>query len=374
MELQLRNRNISNSGPATSVSPSSFVQQGTVDWPTLARVIVQASGPVLKRLAGAGVESWTAALAQVVIGTFQLSPRGEAHLNEALGKLKSFGSAGELMYFGFGVTHIVRTLAESREGMATIAICAAVAEVHGREMSPMIIQEYAQLYNADATGNMMPSYRQWEALVRSCSGVLAQSTFGIVVEFFKRFHPRKDEPDSSCGEPKQVAHALEGLAKISSGLMKSMVLKGNSECAFLAAIAHWLLDIRVVIQDTSGDIVFPRTGADIDSYQLMIIYLEDMETSESVTRAGGAYYIENFDDVIAESRGYGYLGGRVDWATALRDTFGSYATNLLQAPKILGALVGGAAKIYSLGGNGTSTSKLFRLQSSLKRFGPEVSG
>ena len=57
--------------------------------------------------------------------------------------------------------------------MAMVAICAAVAEVHGPEMFTLIIQEYAQLYNSDATGNLMSSYRQWEALVRSCSGILA---------------------------------------------------------------------------------------------------------------------------------------------------------------------------------------------------------
>ena len=89
----------------------------------------------------------------------------------------------------------------------------------------------------------------------------------------------------------------------------------------------------------------------------MIIFLDEMETSESVTRAGGACHIENLDGVIAERHGYGYLGGRVEWATALGDMFASYATNLLQAPTILGALVEGAAKIYSLGGNETSTPK-----------------
>ena len=57
----------------------------------------------------------------------------------------------------------------------------------------------------------------------------------------------------------------------------------------MAAIAQWLLDIRVVVQDTSGDIVYPCIEADIDSYQLMIIYSDEMETSESVTRAGGHF-------------------------------------------------------------------------------------
>ena len=300
--------------------------------------------------------------AQVVLGTFQLSTKGEAHLNEALGKLRSFGSAGDLMYFGFGIKHIVRTLAESREGMTTVAICAAVAEVHSPEVSTLIIQDYTKLYAAGAPGNLVPSYRQWEALVKSCSGVLAQSPFGLVFEFFSRFHPRLDKSKVTCGNPKQVAQALDGLAKISSGLMKSMILEGNSECAFLAAIAQWLFDLRVVVQNTSGDIVYPSTEADADNYQLMIIFSEDMETSRSVSRAGGAYYIRGFHEIsMSVGDDAHYANGRVEWATALRHTFGSFASKLLQMPTILGALFGGAAKIYFL-------------QVSNPRFGPEVSG
>ena len=69
-----------------------------------------------------------------------------------------------------------------------------------------------------------------------CSGVLARSPFGSIVQFFTNFHPR-DRREHKCGDPQQVARALEGLAKISSGLMRSMVLIGNAECGFVAAIA-----------------------------------------------------------------------------------------------------------------------------------------
>ena len=369
MELQLWNRNASNRATATSVSPSSFVQQGTVDWPSLAKASVTASVSVLTRFSGAGVEPWTAMFAQVVLGTFQLSTKGEARLNEALGKLVSFGSAGDLMYFGFGVKHIVRTLAESREGMATVAICASLTEAHSSEMSTSIIQEYAKLYGAGATSNLVPSYRQWEALVRACSGVLAQSPFGVVVEFFLRLNPHKGETHHWCGNIKDVAHALEGLAKVSNGLMKSMVLKGDSSCAFLAAIAQWLLDLRVVVQDASGQIVYPSVEPHVNDYQLMIIYVDDTVTSESVARVGGAYYIGHLDDVINNKDENQVLGGRVEWANALCHTFGYSATELLQMPTLLGALFGGAAKIYSLGGNETSTPKQLPTH-----FTPEASG
>lgn len=245
MELNLRSSHRTN---AVNVSPSSFVQQGTVDWPSLAKVSVNASISVLTRFSGCGVEIWTASLAQVICGTIRLSVQGEYHLNESLSKLRSFSSSGDLMYFGFGIKHIVRFLADSTEGMATVAICSALAEVHSSEVSTRILQEYVKLYSADAGKNLTPSYRQWEALIRACSGVLAQSPFGEIVDFFTRFHSL----EGLVGEPSHVACAMEGLAKISNGRMKSMVLIGNAECGFLAAFAQWFLDLKVVIQNADG--------------------------------------------------------------------------------------------------------------------------
>ena len=57
----------------------------------------------------------------------RLSVQVEYCLNEALSRLHSFSSFGDLMHFGFGIKHIIRTLADSVEGMATIALCSALA-------------------------------------------------------------------------------------------------------------------------------------------------------------------------------------------------------------------------------------------------------
>lgn len=370
MELQLRSsQRISDREIITAVSPSSFVQQGTVDWPSLARASVNASVSVITRLSGCGVELWTVALAQVIFGTIRLSADGESHLNEALVKLHSFGSHGNLMYFGFGVKHIIRTLADSSEGMAIVAICSSIAEVHGLAISTQIVREYAELYSANFNGNLMPSFRQWEALVKSCSGVLSRSPFGSVVEFFMRFHPEVH----LCADPKQVARALEGLAKISSGHMKSMVLIGNSECGFLAAVAQWLLALRIIVQNAAGDIVYPSTGADINNYQLMVIYSDDPEASRAISRTADAYYVDDIKEILPDSAGSDYLSGRVEWGTAIRQTFGSSARKLLQIPSILGESIGSAAKIYSIPGGGVPLTP-GTLQHKARRFGPKVSG
>ena len=313
MELQVRNNQLSATGATiATVSPSSFVQQGTVDWPSLAKVSVNASVSVLTRFSGCGVEIWTTAFAQIVLSTLRLSVSGELHLNEALAKLHSFGSYGNVMHFGFGIKHVVRILADSSEGMAVVAFCAAVAESHSLPFSTQVIQVYAKIYSAKAASNITSSYRQWEVLVRSCSEVLAQSSFGLVVEFFVRFHRSINRFETRCGTPAQIASALQSLAKIFNGNMRSMTLIDESECGFVAVIAQWLLSLNVVVQNADENIVYSTTGARVDGYHLMIIYSNENEVSKSVRRAENTYYIDSFRNFLSESQETEYLSERIE--------------------------------------------------------------
>ena len=346
MELQIRNTQVNSGGPSyTPVRPSSFAQQGTVDWPSLADASINASVSFLTRLSGCGVELWTAAVAQVIFGNLHISVEGERRIQHALSKLHSFGSFGNAMHIGFGVKHIVRTFADSAEGMATIALCAALTEAHSTSVSVEILQEFAKLYHPGDGGTLMPSFRQWDALLASCSGVLSASPFGSIVEFFLRLDIVEMKPLS--GEPKEIAKALEGLAKLSSGLMKSMVLEGHSECGFLAAFAYWILGLRVTVKNAAQKTVFPITGSDPENWQLMVIFSGQLEPSRAVIRRANVYYVEKIVEIFSQDdSNHYYLSGRVDWAAAIGQTFGAAARRLLAVPKILGEIIGSAAKIY----------------------------
>lgn len=273
------------------------------------------------------------------------------------------------MYFSFGVKHIVRTLADSREGMAAIVICSALTEVHNLAVSTHIIQEYANIHSTDSHGTLMPSFRQWEALMISCSGILARSPFGSVVEFFLRFHPEV----GLCGDPKDMASALKGVARISNGLMRSMVLTGGSECGFIAAIAQWLLSLKIVVQDVYGNVVYPSAGADADDYQVMVIYSKYQGAARSLSRTADTYYIDSIKDLLSDSTTFEYMSGRVDWESAFTHTFGLSARRLFQVTGILGELIGSAAKIYSphARNKGLNVSDYYRHSS---RSSPEASG
>ena len=190
----------------------------------------------------------------------------------------------------------------------------------------------------------MPSFRQWEALVNCCSGVLSTSLFGNLVEFFMGFRAKSHVH----GDAKQVAHALQGLFKISSGMMRSMVVVGNSECGFLAAFAHFFLSLRVVVQNSAGEVVYPSIDADTGDYQLMIIYTDPRIDSQSGTSSSNVYYIDHIKEVLEEVRGSENLTGKVSWEHALTQTFGRSAQKLLDAGSIFGNLLGSAARVYAI--------------------------
>ena len=370
MELQIRPRQ--GDVAREAVSPSSFAQQGTVDWLSLANASISASVSLLTRLSGCGVELWTAAVAQVIMGNIHLSHDGQTRMNEALSKLRSFGSYGDAIYFGFGIKHIVRTLADSREGLSTIALCASVAEVHEPSASAYIIYEYAKLCSGNSPPDLMPSVRQWGALTKCCSGVLSTSPFGVIVEFFMSFHPRRSH--LSNGDPKEIAHAIEGIAKISNRHMKSMMLEGGSECGFIAAVAQYFLGLRVVIRNAAGDFVYPSTGVETENFQLMVTYVAETDNhkSQAISRKSDTYYITSVFDLHSDNNSYGILSGRVEWATAMQQTFGSSAIRLLETPNILGEILGSAARMYTI--LDTAPQKLGSLIGKAIRFGSEASG
>ena len=54
--------------------------------------------------------------------------------------------------------------------------------------------------------------------------------------------------DIEAAEPRDTAQALTALAKVSSGHLNSVTLFGGFECAWLGAVAQWLLGLAVTCE------------------------------------------------------------------------------------------------------------------------------
>lgn len=119
--------------------------------------------------------------------------------------------------------------------------------------------------------------------------------------------------------------------------------------------------------------MYPTTGS-ADTYQLKVIYLPAIQSSISVHRTEDTYYIQNVRDLVSNVNTLECLSGRIQWETAIRQTFGRWGGKLLEVPHILGDIIGSAARLYALNDNGSPTVSNKTDHSRFTRFGPEVSG
>jgi hypothetical protein len=173
----------SQSGPV-------FSQQGTVDWTQLANSSVTFSLSVLSRLSQAGIEPFTLAVGQAIFLRFPLPPETQQKIHTTLAILKPFSSYGNVLWFGFGIKHVARLLAESEQGIACIALCGSLSVSYDKFYCAQVLRSMTQIQCAP--GNLSPSISQWSSLVDVCSGTLVSSEFPNIV--YHSLHDPKQDP------------------------------------------------------------------------------------------------------------------------------------------------------------------------------------
>ena len=63
------------------------------------------------------------------------------------------------------------------------------------------------------------------------------------------------EPASDqCSEPRDTARALRGLFDVTKGVLKGITITGDSNWGFIAAVAHWLFDLKILVEGYDRDV------------------------------------------------------------------------------------------------------------------------
>ena len=343
-------------------SSLSFTQQGTVDWVGLGDKSFEASLNVLSRLSGANIDPFTFTVAQAISSQFQLSRDGKIRMKECLQALKCFASLEDVLWFGFGIKHVIRVLANTTHGVSTIAICGSLSEVLSTESAASILDELSEVYGAPS--ELRPSLSQWENLLCSCSGTLANTNFGLVAEHFMslngdsfitsrapfilnpRIQPRQ------AGMPKHVAVVLAAIGNLSHGQLSSIEIRGGSMCGLLAAFGYWFLGLDVEIW--TGSTLAYRSIAEGQPVQILVRYTATDVTIDSteVELASKSYHIFNIASIIApitdsEAEATLIMSGRIPWSSAITSTFKDVGRKLLKSHYNLGQVLGNAARIFA---------------------------
>lgn len=235
-------------------------------------------------------------MGQAVASQFRLSKLGYHRLVSAVNELPLVAGLGDAVWFGVGIKHIVRTLAQTNEGLCCLMLCSSLSETHSTEISAKIILKLVGESTSPGTAGLTPSLSQWHSLVKTCSGVLAHTSFGVVAEQMMSLAD-EDRVSSTwprkAGDAGDIAKALHALAEVSRGAAFAITIAGTAECGWLAAIAHWFFELDVELRNDQGDVLYSCCRKE-QLPRVLIIY--SLEYSNRLHVIGKTYFIKSIEN------------------------------------------------------------------------------
>ncbi|MCJ1307275.1 hypothetical protein MMC25_000921 [Agyrium rufum] len=353
-------------GPVSLASgSSSFLQQGSVDWVSFAKTVWTVNAEVFGRLATSGVQPNTFVAGILLAEQYQLSTNGRRHMEDALANPPVQEVLMGIVYMGFGIKSLVRTLRETIGGTKVIALCCCLAETHTEKTAAYVLTDMWRKLGWPEEHE--PDHLQFLALVKCCSGIIIRSTF---VETVQQLHilikealvdidnmnrrlpsylldlsiPRIGRSLSAASSA-GLAAALLGLFEVSRGELDHMTVNGGIDCAFIAALAEWLLGLTVRIETIDG--VEIRSNA--PNHQPAQVTILIGHVDNSLTISGRFFELKSYDEVFDRvlSHQEKHFMTRVPWDSCLSNVFGAAFNRLITAPKPLGRYLGSAARLYA---------------------------
>ncbi|KAL8910021.1 MAG: hypothetical protein Q9171_004681 [Xanthocarpia ochracea] len=339
-------------GSAWENGSPKFVQQGQVDWVAFGNTVWSASAAVLQRFASSGIQPMTFGAGLALASQFRMSDGGRQRMDQAMQSLRGVPGFGKTLWFGFGYQSFVKVMGESQLGLNTVALCSCLAEVHSEELAARVLAELWKLNRFPEEHE--PSYSQFLALVKACSGVVTSSAFNSNLDsmtgygrwrMYDDVHPWWGLKASNASD---IASALHGLFQITRGKVEKITLLGQNECAFIAALASWLFDLKIFIEDDAGNVFFTsRETPHKAEAQVVVVYTtEDQPTA---LQQSTIYILPVGTDLVSshtDSSASRWIH-RIPWDGCLLRTFGSTFRDLSGLAHTFGSFLGGAARIYA---------------------------
>ena len=285
----------------------------------------------------------TVAVGQAIFSRFKVPPEGQKRLSDAISKLHAFSSYGQVLWFGFGIKHVLKTLCETEQGAACAAICACLSVSYDTSYSSQVLRELSAQSLTPTT--LTPALSQWAALMNVCAGAVTDSQFPTLVEGFSSLvgfpcRGREIRPLQEPTNAKALAGALLELAKVSNGSTNSITFEGGADCGWIAAVAQWLFGLRLQILDRSGSLLYSNIDVRVGA-ESQVTIIQDINDGSSRTQTlvssrsflvppGSLSFRLFHETLLGDSTQQLFSKGRSNWSGILYDTFGSSFHDLLQ--------------------------------------------
>ena len=321
---------------------ANFQQQGTVDWVELSGRSVHCSVAVLARLSKAGIDPFTLQVGRAICTNFSLHPTAQGRISDAILALKKFGSYGDIIWFGFGVKHVVTDLAETEQGLTLVAICAALSTTYDSLYGARVLRELCGLCKAPQS--FSPAIRQWKTLVELCAGILTSGHFNLVLDGLRRLvSGGRNAPELEANRCPTtylaLAEAILTIAQVTSKRLAGATFTGGLDCIWLAAVAEWIFSLDVVMYSSAGVLLYRSRSLDQQPPQITVVYLgieteweeqSFMREKTSLIGSGRTLFVREDDKPLDRAH---FFNWRSSWSTILHDTFHGSVDKLLTGEK-----------------------------------------
>ena len=343
-----------------------FQQQGSFDWNAIATNSGIFSIQLFQRVSSANVDLYTILVAHNVCGRLLCGSEGRKRFIKALQSCSGLAGYRKVLWFGFGIKHIASALVATDQGTTCAALCSCLAECYTTDYAAEILMEMSMI--SLPVNEQQPSLLQWHDLVDSCAGLVAKSNFALRAEQMMRLvgESRIASPnrkfavhlytnERGTAHKTDIATTLLGLGRLSNKSLFQMTIVGGADAGFVAAIADWLLDLRVEIRggrntesECEETLFRSNNCGPNDQPQLLVIYQKDV-AGDSIHCEGQTYRLPDARQVIRREDGSPRntgLSGRVPWEKALEYTFNSDFKRLMELGEVFGHAIGGAAGVF----------------------------
>jgi hypothetical protein len=302
---------------------SNFPQAGQLDWVALLRSSVSYPLEVCLRLQNADVQPTTVGVGSFICSSFVFPPKGQSELNDSLSSLKASSSLSKALWFGFGVKHLVKQLAETESGAFLVAICAALSVRYATFDAAQILRELCA--GLGSPQHVTPSIHQWCNLVGVCSGSLTRSHFFYYFESFNRLIAPSTHVSRAAAASRDVARGLAALSDLSRRPSHQTIFVGGVDVAWLAAVAQCLLHLNVEIRDSHGICAFrsQTLRAENSPQAVFISDAVEYEAAGAILPTQRLVFVSSGEELLQERVDFSncLYSGPSRWLTILSDTF-----------------------------------------------------
>ncbi|KZO99571.1 hypothetical protein CALVIDRAFT_525174 [Calocera viscosa TUFC12733] len=247
-----------------------FSTQGQIDITSIVYSLLQFGLAILERASQVGIERLTLEAGHSVGAKLTLGYRAAHRVKQEISQSHAFSWTWTVLHTCIGTKHVVRRLAESREGLSMLSLVGCLSELYSVDICAEILESLFDMLRQPS--ELMPSKDQWIRLVSVCRQAVPTTAFKDMLARMpnSQFQPRHHSIATTT-HVKAIAEALCYFLKPTEPL-RIVYLAGGPDCGRIAAIVHWLKDYSVEICDEPDNRLLSLNGATQDTTWVIATY------------------------------------------------------------------------------------------------------